>query len=216
MKKIILLFVLCVLLSGCSTEVTLRIDKEKVTETIKVFELKELAYTNNELNEDIKSNLKVFEREYEFYDMNEFEDEKYIGKTYELSENLELWAELSHVRPCYETFELKKTDTNITLNTSEEYRCGYLFGANNVTLIVESDLELVSNNADRVDGNKLIWEINDYNYKNKSITFDYKIDGINNKTSVKNYMIYIVLGICSLIVITYIFIKLKNKQNNKI
>lgn len=214
MKKILLLFILCLLLSGCSTVVTLKIEKDKVTETIKVSGLKEEIFLNNQLNENVKKGLNVFEREYEYYDMKEFEDNEYVSKTYELSENIELWAELSHVRPCYETFKLEKTDTNITLNTSDEYRCGYLFGANNVTLVIESDLELVSSNADDVQGNKLIWNIDESNYKNKSISFNYKI---NESKSVENYLVYYILfAVISLIIGVYIFIKKKNKDNNTI
>ena len=217
MKKILLLFTVCLLLSGCSTVVTLKIDKDKVTEIIKISGLKSDVYLNNQLNQDIKTRLNIFEREYEFYDMKEFEEGDYINKTYELSENIELWSELSHVRPCYETFKLEKTDTNITLNTSDEYRCGYLFGANDVTLIIESDLELISSNADDVEGNKLIWNIDESNYRNKSINFNYKIENSNINKSFQNHFIcYILFGIISLIFISYVFIKIKSKENNKI
>jgi hypothetical protein len=216
MKKIILLFVICLLLSGCSTEVVLKIDEEKVTETIKVLELKDKIYFNNELDENIKTNMQVFEREYEFYDMNEFEDNGYVGKTYKLSENLELWSELSHVRPCYETFVLEKTDSNIILNTSDEYRCGYLFGADNVTLIVESELELISSNADKVEGNRLIWNIDNNNYKDKSINFNYKIGDSKNNMEIPNYAMYLLIFVFCIITFTYVFIKIKNKENNKI
>ena len=151
MKKV-LLFLICILLTGCSTEVVLKIDEEKVSETIKISKLKSDAYLNDMLKEDIQFGLKVFEREYEYYEIEEFEEDEYVGKTYKISENIELWSEISHVRPCYEKFDLQKTDTNISLTTSDEYRCGYLFGAKDVTLIVESDLYLVSSNADKTDG----------------------------------------------------------------
>lgn len=215
MKKKLLLCVICLILSGCTTEVTLKIDSEKVTETIKVFEVKDKVYFNGDLDENIRSNLEVFEREYEFYDMNEYQNEDYVGKTYELTENLELWSELSHIRPCYETFKLEKTDTNITLNTSEEYRCGYLFGANDVTFVVESDLELISSNADKVEDNKLIWNIDNNNYKNKSISFNYKIDS-TKEMNLQNYIIYILFAIFSLGIIIFVFIKTKNKKSNEI
>ena len=82
MKKV-LLFGILLLLTGCSTEVTLKIDSENVSEIIKISELKSVAFPNNILNDDIKSNMEVFEREYEFYDMNEFENQDYVNKTYE-------------------------------------------------------------------------------------------------------------------------------------
>ena len=214
MKKLFLLFSLFFIVTGCSTEVTLKIDSEKVSEKIKIYELKDKAYSNGELNDDIKSNIKAFEREYEFYDMNEFEELDYIVKTYELSEDIELWGELSHLRPCYEKFKLSKTNTNISLETSEEYRCGYLFGANDVLLTIESDLELVSSNADRVNGNKLIWNINSSNYKNKSIKFDYKIISSSKDSSSLEYILYLII-IC-LGIGVFFFIRKKNNESNKI
>lgn len=217
MKKIIL-FLMCILLTGCSTEVVLKIDEEKVSETIKISKLKSDAYLNGTLKEDIKFGLQVFEREYEYYKIEEFEENEYVGKTYKLSENIELWSEISHVRPCYEKFDLQKTENNISLTTSDEYRCGYLFGANDVTLIVESDLHLVSSNADKVDGKKLIWNINESNYKNKSISFNYKIlTEDEKKTIMYNKISVFILPIVILIglVIGFTIFK-KNKESNKL
>ena len=217
MKKVLLLFVLILLVSGCSTEVTLRIDAEKVNEKIKIYELKSNVYSNNVLDENIKSNMEAFEREYEYYDMNEYEELDYIVKTYELFENIELWSGLSHLRPCYESFELSKTDTNISLDTSDEYRCGYLFGANDVLLTVESDLKLISSNADRVDGNKLIWNINSNNYKNKSISFNYQITDSNSSKMNDKYLTYILLIFAAILGVgTFMFIRKRNNENNKI
>lgn len=216
MKKFLLLICFILLLTGCSTEVRLQIDAEKVDETIKISGLRDEIYINDSLNEQIKSNIQVFEREYEFYDMKEFEDGDYVGKIYKLSENLELWAELSHLRPCYEKFKLSKTNTNISLETSEEYRCGYLFGANNVSLIIESDLTLISTNADRIDGNKLIWNINSTNYKNKSINFNYQLINSKNKDDDK-YLSYILLSIIIILSIgLVVFVKKKNSECNEI
>lgn len=217
MKKV-LLFLICILLTGCSTEVVLKIDEEKVSETIKISKLKSDAYLNDMLKEDIQFGLKVFEREYEYYEIEEFEEDEYVGKTYKISENIELWSEISHVRPCYEKFDLQKTDTNISLTTSDEYRCGYLFGAKDVTLIVESDLYLVSSNADKTDGKKLIWNINENNYKNKSISFNYKILTPEEKKSMKyNEISKFILPIVLLIgLVIVFFIFKKNKESNKL
>ena len=216
MKKL-LLFNLILFISGCSTEVTLQINADKVNEKIKIYELKSKAYPNNVINEDIESNIAAFEREYEFYDMEEFEELDYIAKTYEFSESIELWSELSHLRPCYEKFELSKTDFNLSLNTSDEYRCGYLYGATDVLLTVESDLELISSNADRVEGNKLIWDIDSSNYKNKSIKFNYQLSNSKNSKINDEYLTYIVLiiSVC-LIIGLIIFIKKRNNENNSI
>ena len=214
MKKLLLVFCFVLLLSGCSTEVNLVIDEDKVKETIKIFGLKSDIYINNILDENVNSNIEDFEREYEFYDMNEFEDSDYIGKTYQLSVETELWPELSHLRPCYEKFDFNKTSTEISLITSDEYRCGYLFGANDVTLVIESDLELISSNADSINGNKLVWNINQDNYMNKSINFSYKIDSSKKGILDSQYLVYLIVAVVAIVVL--FLIRKKNKENNKI
>lgn len=213
MKKI-LLICFALLISGCTTEVNLVINEDNVSETIKIYGLKNEVYLNDTLEVKVKNDIEDFEREYEFYDVREFEDEIYVGKTYELSENPKLWAELSHLRACYEKFELNQTATELSLITSDEYRCGYLFGANDVTLVIESDLDIISSNADDTKGNKLIWNINKDNYKDKSISFNYKIDDSKNEILDSQYLVYLIVII--LIVGILFFIRKKNKENNKI
>lgn len=224
MKKILILFMICFSLTGCNTKVNLKIDEKKAYEKITIYDLKTNIYSNNILDEEVQSNLDAFEMEYEYYDIKEFENNGNIGKTYELSENLELWWELSHVRPCYEMFDFRKTNTHISLNTSDEYRCGYLYGANDVTVVVESDLTVESSNADKVDGNKLIWNINNDNYKNKSIKFSYKLleddEIINNENEQNNEkvdstyvkIIFYALSIVFLISVLVIYQKIKNSN----
>ena len=53
MKKIIMLFSLGLLLSGCSAEVTLKIDAENVSEIIKVYDYKENVYTNDVISSSV-------------------------------------------------------------------------------------------------------------------------------------------------------------------
>ena len=81
---------------------------------------------------------------------------------------------------------------------------------------MESDLKLISSNADKVEDNKLIWHINDTNYQNKNISFNYQIDTKTNEinTEYLKYVFFIVIG--CLIIGTLIFIKIRNKESNKI
>lgn len=223
MKKILILIIMCFILTGCSTEVNLKIDSENVFEQIKIYDLKSNVYINNIIKEDIQSNLEAFEREYEFYTIKEFEENGYVGKTYDFNESIDLWWEMSHIRACYDSVDLRKTTTHISLTTSNEYRCGYLFGANDVKLIIDSDLTVNSSNADEIVGNKLIWNITSSNYKNKNIEVSYKL--IDSKETIKvneeqeeessnQYIKYVLLslGIIILIVGIIIFIKIKNSN----
>ena len=215
MKKL-LLFLMILLLTGCSAKVELKLDKDKIIETTKIYNTKVNVYDDNNIKQDISLYLADFERDYEFYNISEFEENEYVGKNYDITIPLENWGGTSILNPCYEVFDFKKTDTNVSLNTSEENICVDFFGVKDVTLTLESDLNLISTNADRIDGNKLIWNINSTNYKNKSISFDYQLTDSNNSASDK-YLSYILLIIIiGLVIGLLVFIKKRNNECNKI
>lgn len=211
-----LLFLLLLLLTGCSAKVELELSKDNITETTKIYDMKVNVYDGNNVKQDISSYLEDFERDYEFYNMTEFEEEEYVGKNYNITVPLENWQGTSILSSCYETFDVKLTDTNISLNTSEENICVDFFGVKGVTITLESDLKLISTNADGIDRNKLIWNINSNNYKNKSISFDYQLIDPKESTSynVLSYVFLIILvgSVISLL----IFFKKRNDECNKI
>lgn len=222
MKKIFILFIMCFMLTGCTTELTIKIDDKKIYEEFKIYDLKSNVYTDGIINETIKNNIEDFEREYLHYDIEELEESNIVGRIYKYDDELEYWDGVSLLRQCYESFNFSKTNSRITLNTSEEYRCGEFYGANEVKVVVESDLTLESSNADKVEGNKLIWNINEKNSKNKSIKFSFKLidddekiivdeEAQNNEIVAENYFKYIlyILGIILLIAVVVIYEKIK-------
>lgn len=212
MKKLLLLLMI-ILLAGCSAKVEIKIDKDEIIETTKIYNTKVNVYDGNNIKQDISWYLEDFERDYEFYTITEFEENEYVGKKYDITVPLENWSGTSILAPCYETFEFKKTDTNISLNTSEENICVDFFVIKDITVIVESDLDLISTNADYIRGNKLVWNITENNYTNKSIQFDYSI---KKSKSNKQNLIYAILIISCLIIGVLLIIKKINKKNNEI
>lgn len=215
MKKI-LLFLMLLLLTGCSAKVELKLDKDKIIETTKIYDMKVNVYDGNSIKQEISLYLADFERDYEFYTITEYEENEYVGKNYDITIPLENWSGTSILNPCYEVFDFKKTDTNISLNTSEENLCVDFFEVKDVTLTLESDLKLISTNADRIDGNKLVWNINSTNYKNKSISFDYQLIDSKDSASDKYLLYAILIIVVGLVVGLLVFIRKRNGECNKI
>lgn len=215
MKKLLLLLMI-ILLAGCSAKVEIKIDKDEIIETTKIYNTKVNVYDGNNIKQDISWYLEDFERDYEFYTITEFEENEYVGKKYDITVPLENWNGTSILAPCYEVFELKKTNTNISLNTSEENVCVDFFEIKDITIIIESDLDLISTNADEINGDKLIWNITENNYTNKSIQFDYALTNSKNNIQNSQFLIYIVLIIACLVIGLLLFIKKRNKKNNEI
>ena len=69
---------------------------------------------------------------------------------------------------------------------------------------------MLNNNADFVNGNTYTWKINNGNVNNVEITFEVS----KNKSNITHYIIVVFAVI--LVGCIYIFIKIKNKKNNKI
>ena len=73
----------------------------------------------------------------------------------------------------------------------------------------------IKNNADKVTGNKYIWYFNNENYENHFIDLEMDIVEIKNQEKQLNVIwIFLIFGIA--IILTMLFIFLRNKHNNKI
>ena len=227
MKKIIYLIILTFLLTGCSATVDLKITSDTIYENFKIYDLKSNVYNyDGSLKEDISEKLRYFNHDFSHYDVIDYEDGAYVGKNYSFYIDYDSWKEFSRLRTCYDYVNITKKDKNIYINTSPEYRCGYIFGGDNVTLNISSDLIISDSNADQVINNIHTWYINNDNYENRVISINLEsnketereqIERIEKenieKNSKKNE--YIIYGIIGLVIIVVLFLIIKIKNSNK-
>ena len=83
-----------------------------------------------------------------------------------------------------------------------------------LTINIKTDLEVVENNADKVDGNTYTWVINENNYQNHPIQMRIK----KGTDKGFNFWIIIIVIIVLLLIIAIFAYNtyLKNKKRNKI
>lgn len=223
--KVIIILFFSICMTGCNTEATVYINSDEIEEVIYISDNKSNVYDlQGNINESIKSSVNVFEREFEYYNKEDIVVEDNIKRKYNFKMSIDDWRDFSILRKCYDDVNIRKSNTRITVNATGEYRCGYMFDANNVTLNIVSDLTLYKSNADKIEGNRYTWYLNKDNYKNKSIYISYnlneedKINQVNNSNSVKennSIDIFIILLISILIIICGIVIYIKVKNSNK-
>lgn len=217
MKNIKLLFLVlfCFFISGCSTEYIVTIKDGKIYEQLIMRSEKKNSKNcndNNLYNEcDDDSieflNYNFFPRiddDYEEYEVtNESSGDEIISKrtytfTYENYENSNV------LNSCFEKVNYENSTFKISLSANDLSNC---FEGD--TLIkIKTGYTVLSNNADKKVGNTLIWEINESNYKTKSIEIELL------KFSVEKIVIYSIL-IISIILFLYFF-KNKFKKVNEI
>ncbi len=232
MKKIILLLIMIIFLSGCSIEYNAIISKDNVKENIitknEYYQTAPVpAYITEEELGDIEDE-SVVQDNYEFnndiyYNMQTIDNNKYFTFTFPFNRYVESKA----LNYCLKSVRIIQDQDKYILNTSGYNNCYDLYPSIedlkiNLTFL-PSDFEVISNNADSIKDNVYTWNINRNNYQNKYIQVLFKkIDNEEKEITKeepkedtwvsKNKKIIIIGAFVILIIILFIIIKLKFKK----
>ena len=163
MKKIIVVLISLLLLTGCTIDYNLVIDKDSIKETItgtaykEEYEVREedsglnlfYTYINDDINplisgdglytKDINEIDNGINYKYDFIYKNNYDKSKIINS-------------------CFENSNVKETDTYYSIELSGEFYCLY---SDKININVISNYVVLENNAKEVNGNKYIWVIDD-------------------------------------------------------
>ncbi len=219
MKKIILLFITTILLTGCQTTYEINITDKGISDTIKISEQSSIVQgATNQQTEKFTNQLGDWEKGYEYYKREIFTTDKLTGYKYTYDFNFNEYDAMSQLRKCYDEFEFKY-DNAISLKTSKEFVCTtYYPDMNNIQITITSDYIINSSNADSKEGNKHTWNINKNNYQNKPISLTINKDKKyqeEKKSSIDAKMIIIfTIFICLIIAYLVLRKKLKNASTN--
>lgn len=226
-KKLLLLIFSIILLTGCSSTINIELSDSTIKEEILITEKNNILYpnSNNVLDEEIAYRLKNFEWEYEHYNIEKKEiDSNTTGKYYTYETSINSWNQFSILRKCYDKVRIYSSKTKIKIETSEKYRCGYLYGANDVIVNIKSKYLAKENNADSFNkkDKTYTWKINEKNYENKPIIIEFEKEKENNnliineedKTTTK-IIKYVLIIVCIISIIGGIYIYIKVINSNK-
>jgi len=211
LKKIFLVLIV-LLLSGCSVEYRLNFNDNNLEEIVT------LNIMNNEKNkiEELKQN-QVYAisdvMSQQLYDVT-YEDNKVI---YKYNYSFETIKRALYINQCFDAIGFTKENDEYIILTSEGFNCmNYSYvPVDGVTVKITSNRKVIDSNADKVNNDEYIWEINDQNASKKSIYIKFgevKKSFFNKKT----------IGIISLSIIVFSvisvigYIAIQNKKNNAI
>ena len=163
MKRIIVVLISLLLLTGCTIDYNLVIDKDSIKETItgtaskEEYEVREedsglnlfYTYINDDINplisgdglytKDINEIDNGINYKYDFIYKNNYDKSKIINA-------------------CFENSNVKETDTYYSIELSGEFYCLY---SDKININVISNYVVLENNAKEVNGNKYSWVIDD-------------------------------------------------------
>lgn len=163
MKKNILIVFSLLLLTGCSINYDLEIDKDSLNETItgsvakKEVEINEKATGLSTIyvliNEDQKP---VYNKDY-LYTKNLKENKDNIDYTFNYNYNMDDFVNSRVINSCFENNEIINLDNYYTIKLSGDFYCLY---SDEIIINVKSNLKVISDNAKKVKNDTYTWVIN--------------------------------------------------------
>ena len=166
MKKMLLLGLFLILLTGCSAQYNLKIDKDKIEENV------EVSFPKNTTDRTLlEPYLTIANRVYpkndnlsDVYKTSLDEDDYNYYLRYNYNHSYDLFDQSLFLNQCYEDVSFVYTDEQVELSTSNMFMCLNMLDdglyLNDASIRITTDMKVVNNNADSVDGNTYIWNVN--------------------------------------------------------
>jgi len=165
-----------VLLTGCTVNYNLYVEKNSITESIDAY----LPATDENLE---YANYLKKNRQSAYFEMNNNKTYYYDTTQEEEDGRLKLHYEYQYLDPvklqnsnaisrCYYNKSAVQVGDFLTFSTSDSVTCMYKDGEKEVDQIninITTDLEVVEHNADHKNGNTYTWNVTEENYQKKPI-----------------------------------------------
>ena len=203
MKKVLLLIVCLVFLTGCDIDYELTIDDNSFSEDTKIFtdinmyeeydgsllsnyfdnflDFSEPIYFNDE-NYDYYSGGN--QPNVRYYNINNYVDNNYKGLEFQNVFGFNDYYRSSMVKECFDELNVQNNNGIYLIRTSNKCKVFSSYSLlNQIKITINTDIEVIFNNADYVNGNSYTWIINRDNYMNKSVRLSLN----TNKDDLSNF-----------------------------
>ncbi|MFI3307317.1 MAG: lipoprotein [Mycoplasmatota bacterium] len=211
MKKIILIFIITLLLTGCTVDYELEIKNGQFNENITFY------FDEDEEND---KNYLIGTDRYALYELwngklyNLETSENSV--TYDYSFTYEEYQNSLAIAYCYDEYDFSEDSDNYYISTSNQFNClvqDYIT-ADSIRVIITTNHDVISNNASIIEDNKYIWEFNNDNYTNNPIEI------VISKSYNNDMETFVLLSVVVILLVgitgTILFVKRKNSERNKI
>ncbi len=225
MKNKLFLLIICLfLITGCDVKYDLVIDNDNFRENVTMSFLKsQTNYDDVSIYLSNRTPISNNADETRFYDSKIEEDNSYYNLIYDCNHDINTIRQSYFISNCYPNFSIQSSDDKITLSSGTDFRCingDDALQSDSVEINITTKLKVLDNNADVVNGNTYTWNIDKNNYQSKSLdmvlqkSFDLNEIVVQNEASYLTGIIAVVIIVVLLII--FIFVKFKQRKNNKI
>lgn len=221
MKKRLLIILMLIFITGCSSQYNLKIDGETLKEEISfnidknkvveeemgpetsIYSKESIKYLkNDDLYPVINNNKEKYEKEIT-------EDNNYINVKLNYNYTIENYGKSQILSNCFEKIDVRETKKEIYIHLSGKFKC--LKETNNLDFVIESNNRVLYNNADNKASKRYVWNINSSNVDN--IDIEIKL----NKQSLFQYYLFIAVAVVVILILIVfainVYSKIKNRAN---
>lgn len=219
--KICLLFTFCLLLSGCDVNYDIILNNGIISEKV------QLKADNSEVIDKFQTPVtQVVEGALKEYEDN---SDKRLLTIKNKSNKKRVLLEITNreqkiekydgiiPKNCFQLATVLIEDDQIIFSTSEGAECfdNYL-NTNLITVRITTNHKVVEHNADKIQGNTYIWEINKGNYQTKQIQLIVKKEEFVKKTMKLGVIFATIAGVVGVIGMIGLWIYFKSKNANRL
>lgn len=215
MKKVFFIGICLFLLTGCSAEYDLTLEKDTFKESFYLYDTKTIFLDHAKTQKGIeKVSAEMFKLEQTRTDFKrtlkqELSQAGYIYETEFKVNNYDNWPTIASA--CYDDFKITN-GKKLTIDTSKAFKCYQTFPyTEDVTIRFKTDYKIIKSNADSVTGDTHIWKITKDNKDNKPLHIEILLKEENKLFTTKRILIF--SGIVLIGGIFYLIIQ-KSKKNN--
>lgn len=215
MKKKIFLILLPLLLTGCTINYDLVINENNISETItgsvekSEYEIKDTDTSLNDFYVLINEDVNPVITENDLYKKNIINTDNGIDYkyTYTYKKN---YDKSRIINTCFENHIIDETEDYYNIKLSGQFYCLY---SDKIDINVTSNYVVLENNADKVDGNKYKWTIDNYDNVNIALTISKSVK-YEEPVKAKVMSTFQIIGLIIFIVLTIITYFLYKKKNS--
>lgn len=191
MKKILLLIGGVFLLTGCEINYELTIDSMSLSEDTKIFtdinlyEEYDGSALSDYFDKFVNFSMPIYfnDENYDYYiggnqpnvryyNINNYLVNNYKGLELQNVFSFNDFYRSSMVKECFDELNVQNNNGIYLIRTSNKCKLFNSYSLlSQIKIVINTDLEIISNNADYVNGNTYTWIINRENYTNKSVRF---------------------------------------------
>ncbi len=220
MKKLILIICLMFLVTGCDVSYELKINADETFNEKATFSFLNQDMTVDDLSVYIKTHQPISNDRYEakYYASHIYTNGIYNYLIYDYVHDINSFRKSTFVDTCYPNMKITESDDEIKIESGKGFRClnpdnGLI--TDHVDIAIVSELEVLENNADEVNGNTYLWTVNENNVQDKEVNLVLKRN-TKNSTDINYFLIFGIIGVIIVILGIGLFLISKNRRNNDI